>query len=247
MNRKTVITGRQRRKSFTLIELLVVIAIIAILAAMLLPALSAARERARNANCLNKLKQIGTATHMYASQFKDYLPFAQINPLSSQQVTFNGRGIGPGTTSGMWVMLRDGFFGVERPVASPVTAYWKAAEPYFHCPSDTNNYQIEGDSVKGSYWVRTDNNRKSNGEKNYAATDHEYSRHMITDEPGNAWVFDNYPFKVNSAEPDNHPQAFNMLKIGGHVRSTTTQAYRTTVNPSFSWTAAVYDFMDKDN
>lgn len=66
---------RSSCKGFTLIELLVVISIIAVLAALILPGIQNSREAARRAQCLSRMRNVGTALHSYASAQNGRLPY----------------------------------------------------------------------------------------------------------------------------------------------------------------------------
>jgi len=72
--RKTERLRSAKHRGFSLVELLVVITIISLLAGLLLPALEKALGSARQVACVNNLKQLGTALHMYAGDYGDYLP-----------------------------------------------------------------------------------------------------------------------------------------------------------------------------
>ena len=138
---------KRERNKFTLIELLVVIAIIAILAAMLLPALSAARERARSAQCLDNLKQQGLILFTYAGDNNSDLPAYHakysdgtyaIPPLVSSYIT--------SSTSPFYYLYTQGYLYESLPLTTANAA--KIREIYaknFRCPSDTTFFRKYGD------------------------------------------------------------------------------------------------------
>ena len=85
---------RDSRRAFTLIELLVVIAIIAILAALLLPALSRAKQKAQRITCINNTKQMGLGSQMYAEDDSKHRLTGTLMTDSTGQQGDDGRGGG---------------------------------------------------------------------------------------------------------------------------------------------------------
>lgn len=81
-------TGAARNQAFTLIELLVVIALIAILAALLLPALTTAKEKGKRAVCLANLRQVGLATITYAQDNEGRIPYGPKAPPFTSPANF---------------------------------------------------------------------------------------------------------------------------------------------------------------
>jgi prepilin-type N-terminal cleavage/methylation domain-containing protein len=125
-----------RRYGFTLIELLVVIAIIAILAALLLPALSQAKQKAVRAECASNLKQWGIAVTMYAGDNQDNFP---PNPTSD------------GASGFAWVALdlNTIFYPVYLYPNDPGTASEeRSRQDVMYCPTDQWHRAVESEEDK---------------------------------------------------------------------------------------------------
>lgn len=91
------VNARPRVASFTLVELLVVITIIAVLAALLSPALTAVREKARQIKCMNNLRQIGLGLAMYVQNYDGWAPTL----IGATPINLRGRGYFDSEASGV--------------------------------------------------------------------------------------------------------------------------------------------------
>ena len=128
------------KQHFTLIELLVVIAIIAILAAMLLPALSAARARARSAACINNLKTVALGATMYSDASDGWILPAYGGP----------------TTSDRWFCLLGGkdSNGVEKSAGYGVEFFGRGVtRGTLVCPDEARPFSTGADAV--NYFLNT--------------------------------------------------------------------------------------------
>ncbi|MBE6368732.1 MAG: DUF1559 domain-containing protein [Lentisphaerae bacterium] len=204
------------KRKFTLIELLVVIAIIAILAAMLLPALSAARERARIASCINKLKQIGLAQLMYADSNKSCITVNGLRKgcTCGGCVAINGSAMtGTLTSSGksVFFMLMEGeFFGAAADDDN-------AKQRIFKCPSDSTYYNYENNTASysievmahGSCGAWSLNSSRPLGPRLYVG------KH----DPMAIITLDMGPYLAAAGTEMIHPNLINTLRLGGHVES----------------------------
>ena len=143
-----------KRKGFTLIELLVVVAIIAILAAMLLPALSQAREKPGRLICMNNLKQLGLTFNLYLQNYNDQFPW-----VADQWNLAHGNCVNPWhqilTTNwapGTWPDLNVGAF-LSPPVLFKAGVGWtfNPNSPLW-CPTSYNVFLKLGASTYAGGW-----------------------------------------------------------------------------------------------
>ena len=212
-NPKTNMSPKQSR-GFTLIELLVVIAIIAILAAMLLPALSKAKQRTQAVICMSNCKQLGTASLSYTLDFNDHFMYA----LHGNGAR-NGAGYTlPGGTQPVygfvegwldWTTLPDNInttFLTDDKYAQ-IARYLSHSAGVFKCPADSFlsapqralQWKARVRSLSGNIYLGDGNLTDGPANLNFYAKCIKVSQ-LIVPGPAETWIYiDEHPDSINDA------------------------------------------------
>jgi prepilin-type N-terminal cleavage/methylation domain-containing protein/prepilin-type processing-associated H-X9-DG protein len=200
---------------FTLIELLVVVAIIAILAALLLPALSRAREQSKRALCASNLHQVGIALHLYADDNNGWFPATAVTWVGGTECY----GSGTGRLGGLLVQPPSGF-NPAGPLRDPKVLFCPSQRAFVYPDSTTPPGQLG--------WARDASGYRNMGyfmiliqptdPSAYAAranerTSEPANRVMLMDFGWSAWA--NAGLAIGQRS---HPGGNNVLYLGGQVR-----------------------------
>jgi prepilin-type N-terminal cleavage/methylation domain-containing protein/prepilin-type processing-associated H-X9-DG protein len=215
------------RYAFTLIELLVVIAILGVLASLLLPALSRAKLKAQQTNCLINLQQLQVGWLMYVHEQNDTLP------LNAQETTSYS---GNASTTNSWV-VGDATYSADSSYIRQGTLYPYVGHPgVYHCPSDRSlingsgvrrarsysvDYYLNG-AIDPQYSQYLPGDTASTVVVKYAAIYHPSRVFAFLDENANTiedgvfLLYRNPDETWQNAPSDRHTQGLNLSFTDGH-------------------------------
>ena len=206
------VSPTKRRSAFTLIELLVVVSIIALLVAILLPALSKAKEHARRAICAAQEKQVMAMVHMYANESDFMLPLCisgtredknglRITSPATFAASFNNR-------TGLGLLVNAGIMTAADMV------------DVLECPSSTK-YITTNDSQSSYYWRAWRKTWGGGSEADFVSSIDSSWRTLKLDKqrPRDIWLMDNVVRPFYTADPASfyHNIGINIGRIDASV------------------------------